>query len=148
MDFDYTFKILPRGILSPNEVHFFYYDVMRDMGDNTQAIYEWNDEIEKFLNGTGIKVEVMEKGTIPQTVEKDVMFFSTAQDESKPKAFFRHLRNAFAHHQIVHCGEYLQCEDIQGNDFTMKGLVKFQDLKELCFLFFDQRTKFEENSNL
>lgn len=148
MDFDYTFKILPRGILSPNEVHFFYYDVMRDMGDNTQAIYEWNDEIEKFLNGKGIKVEVMEKGTIPQTVEKDVMFFSTAQDESKPKAFFRHLRNAFAHHQIVHCGEDIQCEDIQGNVFTMKGLVKFQDLKELCFLFFDQRTKFEENSNL
>lgn len=147
-NFDYTFNIPNKGILSPDEVHFFYYDVMRDTINNVQAIYEWNGEIEKFLEGKGVKVEVVEKGTISQIIEKDVMFFSTAQDESKPKAFFRHLRNAFAHHQIVHCGEYLQCEDIQGNDFTMKGLVKFQDLKELCFLFFYQRTKFEENSNL
>ena len=32
--------------------------------------------------------------------------------------------------------------------FTMKGNIKFQDLKELCSLFFDQRTKFEEEHNL
>ena len=137
-NFDYTFNIPSNGILSPDEVHFFYYDVMRDTGNNTQSIYEWNGEIEEFLNRKGIKVEVMEKGTIPQNVEKNVMFFSICQDENKPIAFFRHLRNAFAHHRIVHCGEFLHIEDVLGNDFTMKGFIKFQDLKELCFLFFNQ----------
>ena len=147
-NFDYTFNVPSKGILSPDEVHFFYYDVMRDTINNAQVIYEWNEEIEKFLEEKGIKVEVKEKRAVSQNVEKNVMFFSIAQDESKPIAFFRHLRNAFAHHQIVYCGECLQIEDIQGNDFTMKGLIKFQDLKELCFLFFDQRAKFEEDNNL
>lgn len=145
---DYMFNIPSKGILSPDEEHFFYYDVMRDTGNNTQSIYEWNSEIEEFLNGKGIKVEVMEKGAIPQNVEKNVMFFSICQDESKPIAFFRHLRNAFAHHRIVHCCEYLNIEDVQGNNLAMKGFIKFQDLKQLCYLFFDQRTQFEVTNNL
>lgn len=147
-NFDYTFNISSKGILSPDEVHFFYYDIMRDVGDNTQVIYEWNDEIEKFLNEKGIKVEVKEKGAISQNVDKNVMSFSTYQNESKPIAFFRHLRNAFAHHRITYWGEFLHVEDIQGNDFTMKGLIKYQDLKELCFLFFNQRASFESDNNL
>ena len=69
-NFDYTFNISSKGILSPDEVHFFYYDIMRDVGDNTQVIYEWNDEIEKFLNEKGIKVEVKEKGAISPNSEK------------------------------------------------------------------------------
>lgn len=147
-NFDYTFNVPSKGILSPDEVHFFYYDIMRDMEDNIQVIYDWNSEIEKFLNEKGIQVEEMENRTLPQNVEKNVMFFSMSQDETKPIAFFRHLRNAFTHHRIIHCGEYLHIEDIQGNDFTMKGFIKFQDLKELCFLFFDQRTQFEMTNNL
>ena len=148
MDFDYTFSIPQRGMLSPNEVHFFYYDVMRDMGDKTQVIYEWKGEIEKFLNKKRIQVEVMEKGTITQNVDKNVVLFSTYQNESKPIAFFRHLRNAFAHHRITHWGEFLHIEDVQGNDITMKGLIKYQDLKELCCLFFNQRASFESDNNL
>ena len=148
MDFDYTFKIPQRGILSPNEVHFFYYDVMREMDDSFWVIYEWDNEIEKFLNEKGIKVETKEKGAISQNVDKNVVFFSTYQNESKPIAFFRHLRNAFAHHRITYWGEFLHIEDIQGNDRTMKGLIKYQDLKELCFLFFNQRTSFESDNNL
>ena len=148
MDFDYTFKIPQRGMLSPNEVHFFYYDVMREMDGSFRVIYEWDKEIEKFLNEKGIKVEVKEKGTIFQNVDKNIVFFSTYQNESKPIAFFRHLRNAFAHHRITHWGEFLHIEDIQGNDITMKGLIKYQDLKELCVLFFDQRTLFETDNNL
>lgn len=147
-NFDYTFNIPSKGILLPDEVNFFCCDIMRDVEDNIQAIYEWNGEIENFFYEKGIKIEVMEKGEIPQNIEKNVMFFSIYQDESKPIAFFRHLRNAFAHHRIVHCGEYLNIEDAQGDSLTMKGSIKFQDLKELCFLFFDQRTQFEMTNNL
>jgi len=145
---DYTFNIPTEEILLPDEVHFFYYHIMRDMENSIQVTYEWNREIEKFLNEKGIRVDVMDKEMISQNIEKNVTFFSIYQDESKPIAFFRHLRNAFAHHRIVHCGEYLNIEDAQGNSLTMKGLIKFQDLKELCFLFFDQRTQFEKTNNL
>lgn len=145
-NFDYTLYIPSKGILSPDEVHFFYYDIMRDLEDTIQAIYEWNGEIENFFYEKGIKVEVMKKGDIPQNIEKNVMFFSTYQDESKPIAFFRHLRNTFAHHRITHSGEYLHFEDTNGTDLTMIGLIKFQDLKELCFLFFGQRSELEKNN--
>ena len=83
------------------------------------------------------------KRATDHSVDKDKIYFSVSENETIPLAFFRHLRNAFAHHRIVRCCEYLHIEDIQGKDLTMKGLVKFKDLKELCFLFFDQRTEFE-----
>ena len=146
--FDYTFNIPTNGILSSDELHFFYYDVMRNTEAGIQTIYEWNGEINTFLNEKGIKVENMEKGSLPQSVDKDKIYFSVLENETMPLAFFRHLRNAFAHHRIVRCCEYLHLEDVQGKNLTMKGLVKFQDLKELCFLFFNQRTKFENMNNI
>lgn len=146
VNFDYTFNISSKEMLLPDEVHFFYYDVMRDTENNAQSIYEWNENIENFLKVKDIKVEEMGKGTFPQNVEKNVMFFSIAQEESKPEAFFRHLRNAFAHHRITHWGEHLHIEDTNGKDLKMIGLVKFQDLKEFCSLFFDQRSEFERNN--
>ena len=147
-NFNYAFNIPSKGILLPDELYFFYYDVMRDTEAGIQAIYEWNDEIKKFLNEKGIKAENIEKGSLPQSVDKDKIYFSVSENETMPLAFFRHLRNAFAHHRIVRCCGYLHIEDVQGKDLTMKGLVKFQDLKELCFLFFDQRTKFENTHNI
>ena len=72
-----------------------------------------------------IKVETKEKGAIYQNVDKNVMTFSTHQNESKPIAFFLHLRNAFAHHRITYWGEFLYIEDIQRNDITMKGHIKY-----------------------
>lgn len=145
---DYAINIPSKGVLSPDEVHFFYYDVMRDTEDTFQSIYEWNEDIERFLNKKELKVEEINKGTLSNNVGNNVICFTVSENESKPFAFFRHLRNAFAHHRIVQCGEFLRIEDIQGKDFTMVALVKFQDLKALCFLFFEQKTKFETDYNL
>lgn len=145
---NYTFNNFQKDVLSPDEVHFFYYDVMRDTENNCQTIYDWSNEIEKFLDEKGIIMEIKEKATLPQNVEKNELFFSTYQDESKPVAFFRHLRNAFAHHRITHRGEYIHIEDINGEVLTMKGLVKYQDLQKICFLFFNQRSNFENMNNL
>jgi len=39
---EYTFEIINKEMLSPEEVHFFYYDVMRNTEDTIQSIYEWN----------------------------------------------------------------------------------------------------------
>lgn len=143
---DYTFNRLSKEVLLPNEERFFYYDVMRDAENNAQSSYKWSEDIKEFLNEKGIQMEDMENGTLPQNVEKNVMFFSIALGERKPEAFFRHLRNAFTHHRITHSGEYLHFEDTNGTDLTMIGLIKFQDLKELCFLFFNQRSELEKNN--
>ena len=143
----FTFDIPEKEILSTDEVHFFYYDVMRDTENNIQAIYSWNDKVEKFLAEKHIKIEVLEKDTLPLDSSKNELYFSVSKNESIPLAFFRHLRNAFAHHRIKHYNDYLCIEDVQGESYTMKGLIKYQDLKGLCFLFFDQRSAFENKHN-
>ena len=145
---DYTFDVLNKSILSPEEVHFFYYDVMRDTEKNFQAIYEWNNEIENFLKEKGIRANGMVKDALPQNVEKNEIYFSLSENETLPLALFRHLRNAFVHHRIVYSGDYLSIEDTNGKDLNMKGLVKYKDLKELCFLFFKQKDEFEKNNEL
>lgn len=145
---DYTFDVLNKSILSPEEVHFFYYDVMRDTEKNIQAIYEWNNEIENFLKEKGIRANGMVKDALPQNVEKNEIYFSLSENETLPLALFRHLRNAFVHHRIVYSGDYLSIEDTNGKDLKMKGLVKYKDLKELCFLFFKQKDEFEKNNEL
>lgn len=145
---DYTFDVLNKSILSPEEVHFFYYDVMRDTEKNIQAIYEWNNEIENFLKEKGIRANGMVKDALPQNVEKNEIYFSLSENETLPLALFRHLRNAFVHHRVVNSGDYLSVEDTNGKDLKMKGLVKYKDLKELCFLFFKQKDEFEKNNEL
>ena len=145
---DYTFDVLNKSILSPEEVHFFYYDVMRDTEKNIQAIYEWNNEIENFLKEKGIRANGMVKDALPQNVEKNEIYFSLSENETLPLALFRHLRNAFVHHRIVYSGDYLSIEDTNGKDLKMKGLVKYIDLKELCFLFFKQKDEFDKNNEL
>ena len=145
---DYTFDVLNKSILSPEEVHFFYYDVMRDTEKNIQAIYEWNNEIENFLKEKGIRANGMVKDALPQNLKKNEIYFSLSENETLPLALFRHLRNAFVHHRIVYSGDYLSIEDTNGKDLNMKGLVKYKDLKELCFLFFKQKDEFEKNNEL
>ena len=145
---DYTFDVLNKSILSPEEVHFFYYDFMRSTEKNIQAIYEWNNEIENFLKEKGIRANGMVKDALPQNVEKNEIYFSLSENETLPLALFRHLRNAFVHHRIVYSGDYLSIEDTNGKDLKMKGLVKYKDLKELCFLFFKQKDEFEKNNEL
>lgn len=67
----------------------------------------------------------------------------------------RHLRNAFVHIQIAsECG-YLNITDgsYKGKkenkylEKTMIGQIRYEDLKELCFIFFEQGEKFREENN-
>ena len=47
---DYTITKCERGILSPEEVHFFYYGIMRNQGDSIQCVYEWNKDVQDYLD--------------------------------------------------------------------------------------------------
>ncbi|MEY8685226.1 hypothetical protein AB9N12_03465 [Bacteroides sp. AN502(2024)] len=151
---DYTFPIEKRGILPPDEEHFFYYDIMRNTENNNQNIYNWNSDIQKFLDNKGVIVDTKE--TLPDKAMKDELYFiiEKKDKENKAAAFFNHLRNAFAHFRIVHVGEYLRIEDGRWDtknkclERTMIGQIKYEDLKELCFLFFQQEDKFIEENNI
>ena len=104
-EFDYIIKIHNNEILNPDEVYFFYYCVMSETLNRMTDIYEWNEDIINFLNDKKIIVKTLDNETIPQDIAKNTMYFSLKQNENKPNALFRHLRNAFSHHRIVHWGE-------------------------------------------
>lgn len=59
---------------------------------------------------------------------------------SKSAAFFRHLRNAFAHYSVVREGDNYVLSDGKKKT-TMRGLVSVELLKQFCFRFFDIREK-------
>ncbi|MDE6216695.1 hypothetical protein [Bacteroides sp.] len=155
---DYTMPKYEKSILSPDKVHFFYYDVMRNLEDNSIFLYDWNHDIQAYLDNKNIVIEAKEKDVLPTTIEKDKLHFTIReQDENnKAVAFFNHLRNAFAHLRIVPEGEYLNITDGSWKgkekdkhfERTMIGQIKYEDLKELCFLFFKQRDKFIEENNI
>lgn len=139
---DFTMKPATQVVLSPDEVYFFYYDVMRS--DLEDFPFDWNEKIEAFLKGKGIVAEVKKGVKLPDTCEKNILYLSVGSKDkgNKGVAFIRHLRNAFTHFHIIHNGEYLNIKDIRGKDITMIGQIKFEDLKELCYLFFDQKKEF------
>lgn len=153
---DYTIKKYERGILSAEEVHFFYYGIMRNTEDCIQFTYDWNNDIQDYLNSKEIVIEAKEKDAFPAIAEKNKLYFivSEKDENNKAVALFRHLRNAFAHFRIIHEAEYLSIEDGHWNakdeclERTMIGQIKYEDLKKLCFLFFKQGDKFIEENNI
>lgn len=154
---DYTIPKYEKSILSADEVHFFYYDIMRNLESGIQFIYDWNNDIQNYLDSKGIIAEVRKTNDFPETIEKNKLYFAVKEEDknNKAAAFFNHLRNAFAHFRIVPEGEYINITDgfWKGKDEnkrfkrTMTGLIKYEDLKELCFLFFEQGDKFIEENN-
>lgn len=147
-----------KSILSAEEVHFFYYDIMRNQEDGIQCVYDWNNDIQDYLDSKGIVMEVREINDFPEIMEKNRLYFTVDKNDKNNKAvaFFRHLRNAFAHFRIVREDEYLNITDgfwegEEGNkhfERTMIGQIKYENLKELCFLFFKQRDKFIAENNI
>lgn len=151
---DYTMSKYKRSVLSEEECHFFYYDIIRNQEDNIRFVYDWNEDIQDYLDSKGIVIEVREENDLPETVEKNRLYFAIIEKDEKNKAiaFFRHLRNAFAHLQIVREGEYMNItdgfwegeEENKHFEKTMIGQIKYEDLKELCFLFFKQGNELTE----
>lgn len=73
--------------------------------------------------------------------------------ESKPMAFIRHLRNAFAHYHIREQQDYFLMKDYSNEkcrdeEMTMIGKIKQDDLKELCILLLKQGEMYNENTSI
>lgn len=128
-----------RGILPPEYLKFLYYDICFDYMQGNPEIYKWDSEIEFYLHLHHLTIEPCEVSTLTETFEADKILFGVYPQETKPHAFFRHIRNAFAHFNINNRGDYFIMMDNSGSQITMIGKIKYNDLKEICFLFFNQR---------
>lgn len=82
--------------------------------------------------------------------EDGKIFFLIESGETKVEAYYRHLRNAFAHFNINHHGNFYYMKDYYPNSkiVTMIGKLMVEDLQQLCFLFSEQREKNKQLINL
>lgn len=138
------------GVLSPHDLHFFYYDVGLDSLTGNPVIYERNKEIEEFLGNSQLVVKPVEENQLSNQAEDNKIFFTidSKKDTTADDAFFRHLRNAFAHYRICRQGNYYYMRDYRGKkklSLTMIGKVKCKDLEKLCFLFKKQCEMLDKN---
>lgn len=139
------------GLLTPEDVHLFYYDIGLDSELKDSFIYDWNDEVEHFLKDNNLVIEDSVAESVPLTVSENQMFFTIGDKDGKNKAvaFFRHLRNAFSHYHIGTSGDYYCMKDYRGDGktVTMIGKIHRNSFKGLIDIFFKQKAKAEEDMN-
>lgn len=129
------------GILNRDDLNFFYYDVAAQSLTGSFIIFDWNEMIEEYIQTHGMIIDECEDCILQfKEFESNKMFFIARKNETKPEAFFRHIRNAFAHFNINHCDDYYYMKDTEPgtNKVTMIGQLKTEDLQQLCHLFLGQ----------
>ena len=143
MSFDFTIpEHYERGILSGDDLVFFYYDIGIDHLSGWPSVYEWSSVVNKYRND--LDVEACDSNLIPEKFEDNKIRFNVSDstdsdNNSEAAAFFRHLRNAFSHYRISRDKEWFDILDKSKGKITMRGRVKADLLKSFCFEFFNFR---------
>lgn len=138
-----SFKFKPllptgNGLLSQEELIFFYYEIVTKNEDSQICGLTWNLETKNFLKSAGVVIQSCPSNTLTDQFHNNTIYYTKINGESEVMAFFRHLRNAFAHLSIQEYDDYLYMKDVNiKNNITMIGMVKFDDLKRLCYIFFN-----------
>ncbi len=99
------------------------------------VLYTWNDDIISYLKENNIKVTVVGDGCScsQKKKQKDSICFKIKGEkdekgqytETYPEAFFRHIRNAFAHYSIKRQQDYYLIVDVNGSgQKTMTAWIK------------------------
>lgn len=137
------------GILSAEDLGFFYYDIGIDVLTGYPSVYVKDNRINDFMDKRNLTIEAVERDAIPNVFEANKIFFVKGEnDSSNEDAFFRHLRNAFAHYHITRKNDFFYMKDYFSNhnrQVSMIGMIKCVDLKKLCFMYFDQREQLESS---
>ncbi len=142
MDFSLP-EYLPHGLLQGDDLTFFYYDIGQDTLQGWPDVYEWNKAVLKFKGAIDIKE--CDTTDIPDDFQDNVIRFTVSDNPQSDNgniasAFFRHLRNAFAHYRIVQLNGWYEITDYNGGgEITMRARIKVDLLQQFCFCFFDQR---------
>ena len=139
------------GLLSPEDVYLFYYDIGVDSEMGHSFIYSWNNDVEAFIKGEKLVIDSCDATIIPSSFNENEIFFTIGDEDegNKAVAFFRHLRNAFSHYHIGLSGEYFCMKDFRkdGVTVTMIGKIHRMLFKELIYVFLMQKAKTEEEMN-
>lgn len=136
-------KHVTTGILNHDDLIFFYYDIGLDNFQDWPKAYDWDIVVEEFKNE--LDIESCTSAQIDTDFVQNKIRFTVSNQKnsdngSKSAAFFRHLRNAFAHYSVVREGEnYILSDGVKNT--TLHGLVNVELLKKFCFRFFDIREK-------
>ena len=136
-------------VLGNDDLRFFYYDIGLDNNSGTPVIYEDNEEVESFKLSRKLTIESVERDNLPSNFQEGKIHFVKYNDETDIEAFFRHMRNAFAHYHIKHCGDFFFMNDYRDEKCTqmsMIGKIKCDDLFNYCNLLFKQRESFINNN--
>lgn len=146
MDFSLkTNTIAPYEHLKGDDLILFYYDISTDVALQNPIMYDWNETMKSFSKE--IDIAFCSKDEMPDfVVENQVRLTKCSFDQgSNAMAFFRHLRNAFAHYQVRREGEWFIIKDWNPNDkkqkYTFIGKIKTETFRNICFSFFEQREK-------
>lgn len=146
MDFSLnTNTVAPYEHLTGEDLNLFYYDICTDVALQNPMMYDWNETMKDFSNE--IDIAFCSKDDMPDVViENQIRLTKCTLDKgSNAMAFFRHLRNAFAHFEVRCKGEWVIIKDWNPKDKTQKytfiGKIKTKTLRSICFRFFDQREK-------
>ena len=132
------------GILLPEEVRLFYYDIGFDSEVNHSVSYCWDYDMDAFCLRNNLLIDECKKGFLPQTVSENKVFLSLCEKEDKAMAFLRHLRNAFAHYRICSTGNYYCMKDVDKGKTTMIGKIDKNLFHELIGFYFKQKALAEE----
>ena len=118
--------------LSDNEILYFSKIMLRYEGEikTNPKGYNINDkELKKFIRNNNIRLEYKMKCT-QYKEEKNTIFFSKC-DDSVCVSFMRHIRNAFAHNNIVKERNSYILTDKWHKNLTMNGRIGTNLLKDL-----------------
>ncbi|MBD5374283.1 MAG: hypothetical protein HDR77_02245 [Bacteroides sp.] len=131
------------GVLNGDDLTFFYYDIGLDNLQGWPLVYDWETVIKEFRSE--LDIEACSSNQISTELVLNRIRFTVSNQKksdngSKSAAFFRHLRNAFAHYHVIRDGDNYILTDGEKN-MTMQGLVNAELLKKFCFRFFDLREK-------
>ena len=136
------------GVLNGDDLTFFYYDIGLDNLQGWPLCYDWDTVVKEFEDV--VDITSCDKTDIPTQLVDNQIRFTVSQEKdsdngSKSCAFFRHLRNAFAHYSVARQGEWYFLSDYSGKDRSMYGKIKASLLKDFCFRFFDMREKIQND---
>lgn len=138
------------GLLSPDDVHLFYYDIGIDSEMGQSFVYSWDNDVEAFKMNNNLVIDSCDASLIPSTITENEMFFTIGNEDegNKAVAFFRHLRNAFTHYHIGISGAFYCMKDFRKDGtVTMIGKINRLLFKEFISVFFMQKAKVEEEIN-
>lgn len=132
------------GVLNGDDLTFFYYDIGLDNLQGWPLSYDWEAVVNEFKDL--VDIASCDKSDIPKQLVDNQIRFTVSQEldsdnGSNACAFFRHLRNAFAHYSVTRQGEWYFLSDYSDKGKSMYGKIKASLLKAFCFRFFDIREK-------